>query len=79
MHHLSTAFLFTHGISHGVNLEHNHVLQYLFYIAQVWEAVPLRCPCYRHRPSLSYLVDPRAHTHRARYADTDRASWIDGT
>lgn len=34
-HHLATAFLFCHGISHGINLENSPVLQYLFYLAQV--------------------------------------------
>ena len=35
VHHLASTFLFAHGISHGINLEHQPVLQYLYYLAQV--------------------------------------------
>ena len=34
-HHLASAFLFCDGISHGINLDHNPVLQYLYYLAAV--------------------------------------------
>jgi AMP deaminase len=32
-HHLASTFLFANGISHGINLEHQPVLQYLYYLA----------------------------------------------
>lgn len=35
VHHLASTFLFAQGISHGINLEHQPVLQYLYYMAQV--------------------------------------------
>lgn len=38
-HHLATAFLFCHGISHGINLESSPVLQYLYFLSQVCIAV----------------------------------------
>ena len=34
-HHLATTFLFANGISHGINLEREPVLQYLYYLANV--------------------------------------------
>jgi len=34
-HHLSTAFLFCQGISHGICLDHQRVLQYLYMLAQI--------------------------------------------
>jgi AMP deaminase len=37
--HLASAFLFCDGISHGINLVANPVLQYLFYICQIGIAV----------------------------------------
>ena len=38
-HHLASAFLLCDGISHGINLDHNPVLQYLYYLAAVPIAV----------------------------------------
>jgi len=35
VHHLSSTFLFAHGISHGINLERQPVLQYLYYLADI--------------------------------------------
>jgi len=34
-HHLATSFLLADGINHGINLQHNAVLQYLYYCCQV--------------------------------------------
>ena len=39
VHHLATAWLFADGISHGINLEHQPVLQYCYYLAQVGVSV----------------------------------------
>jgi len=45
-HHLGTTFLFCDGISHGINLEHNPVLQYLYYIGQIGISVsPISNAC----------------------------------
>lgn len=38
-HHLAAAFLLCDGISHGINLQHEAVLQYLYYLAQIPIAV----------------------------------------
>ncbi|KAG4935877.1 hypothetical protein JHK84_050069 [Glycine max] len=35
--HLAAAFLLCHNISHGINLHKTPVLQYLYYLAQVWK------------------------------------------
>eukprot|EP00931_Biecheleriopsis_adriatica_P089441 TRINITY_DN63575_c0_g1_i1.p1 TRINITY_DN63575_c0_g1~~TRINITY_DN63575_c0_g1_i1.p1 ORF type:complete len:568 (+),score=110.56 TRINITY_DN63575_c0_g1_i1:118-1821(+) len=35
VHHLASAFLFAHNISHGINLIHEPTLEYLYYVAQV--------------------------------------------
>ena len=39
VHHLATAWLFADGISHGINLEHQPLLQYCYYLAQVGVSV----------------------------------------
>ena len=39
-HHLASAFLLCDGISHGINLEQEPVLQYLYYLAQVCALSP---------------------------------------
>ena len=38
-HHLAAAFLLCDGISHGINLQHESVLQYLYYLSQIPIAV----------------------------------------
>lgn len=46
VHHLQTAFLFCDGISHGINLKQNAVLQYLYYIGQIGISVsPISNAC----------------------------------
>ncbi|KAI4968405.1 hypothetical protein ZWY2020_058060 [Hordeum vulgare] len=35
--HLAAAFLTSHNIAHGVNLKKSPVLQYLYYLAQLWK------------------------------------------
>lgn len=35
VHHLSSAFLFAHNISHGINLAKEPTLEYLYYLAQI--------------------------------------------
>lgn len=35
VHHLSSAFLFAHNISHGINLDKEPTLEYLYYLAQI--------------------------------------------
>ena len=39
VHHLSSAFLFADGISHGVRLSRDASLQYMYYIAQIGVSV----------------------------------------
>lgn len=34
--HLAATFLTAHSIAHGINLRKSPVLQYLYYLAQVW-------------------------------------------
>lgn len=35
LYHLATSWLFCAGISHGIQLDHDPVMQYLYYLAQV--------------------------------------------
>jgi hypothetical protein len=35
--HLAATFLTCHNIAHGINLRKSPVLQYLYYLAQVWK------------------------------------------
>ena len=37
--HLAVGYLLSDGISHGINLEHNSTLQYLYYLDQIGIAV----------------------------------------
>eukprot|EP00929_Paragymnodinium_shiwhaense_P115400 TRINITY_DN84244_c0_g1_i1.p1 TRINITY_DN84244_c0_g1~~TRINITY_DN84244_c0_g1_i1.p1 ORF type:complete len:559 (-),score=92.48 TRINITY_DN84244_c0_g1_i1:222-1898(-) len=46
VHHLATAFLFADGISHGINLSKQPLLQYLYYLDQVGISVsPISNKC----------------------------------
>jgi AMP deaminase len=46
LHHLATAFLFAHGISHGILLKAQPTLQYLYYVNQIGISVsPISNAC----------------------------------
>ena len=44
-HHMATAFLLADSVNHGIKLQENPTLQYLFYLAQIGLAT---CPISNH-------------------------------
>jgi AMP deaminase len=46
-HHMATAFLLADSVNHGIKLQENPALEYLFYLAQIGLAV---CPVSNRAP-----------------------------
>lgn len=54
--HLAATFLVAHNIAHGINLRKSPVLQYLYYLAQVLQAISIFAsqPAFLFAPAIEF-------------------------
>jgi adenosine deaminase len=59
-HHLSSAYLVVDGVNHGIQLQNAPVMQYLYYLTQVY--------IYMYGVSFGVLKDPKQHMENRKFA-----------